>query len=176
MTTGPLPELSRPVRVADLRGARTLEITAKEGERAALARRFGLLAVERLTASLRVAHDADGLVRVQGSLEAEVRQACVVTLEPVVNRISATVERLYGDSARICVPEDELVPFDGEDPPDPVVDGAIDLGEAVAEQLGLEIDPFPRAPGVEFDGFSTGGPQPGPFDALAGIKGKTSRK
>jgi hypothetical protein len=37
------------------------------------------------------------------------------------------------------------------DAADPIVDDTIDVGEIAAEQLALEIDPFPRAPGAVFD-------------------------
>ena len=40
--------------------------------------------------------------------------------------------------------------LDEEDPPDPIVGGIIDIGEAVAEHLALALEPFPRAPGAEF--------------------------
>jgi hypothetical protein len=55
------------------------------------------------------------------------------------------------------------------------VDGRIDLGEAVAQQLAIALDPYPRAPGAGLgpDGFTAG---PGntagkqPFAALAALK------
>ncbi len=36
------------------------------------------------------------------------------------------------------------------DPPDPIVNGRIDLGQLAAEFLALGLDPYPRKPGVEF--------------------------
>ena len=177
MTDGPSIELSRPVGVVDLRGRRSLDIVAGPDERAALARRFGTEAVGMLEASLTLVVKTDGLIHLKGRLEAEVTQSCVVTLAPVVNRISAAIDRLYGDVVEEAeLAAEEVISCEGDDPPDPIIDGVIDVGEVVAEQLGLEIDPFPRAAGVEFEGFSTGGKTPGPFDSLAEIKGKVSRK
>ena len=177
MTDAPKTELSRPVAVVDLRGRKSLDIVADADECAALARRFGLQAVAKLEASLTLAAKTDGLIHLEGRLEAEVTQSCVVTLAPVVDRISAAVDRLYGDAEEeVELAAEEVIQAEGDDPPDPIIDGVIDVGEAVAEQLGLEIDPFPRAAGAEFEGFTTGGEAPGPFDSLAKIKGNMSRK
>ena len=43
-----------------------------------------------------------------------------------------------------------MVLLDGEDAPDPIVDGKIDLGALAAEFLALGLDPYPRKPGVAF--------------------------
>jgi hypothetical protein len=63
------------------------------------------------------------------------------------------------------------------DPPDPIIGGVIDLGQVVAEQLVLALDPFPRAPGAAFDSpadapAAEGTPTPGPFAALAALRQK----
>ncbi len=38
----------------------------------------------------------------------------------------------------------------GEDPPDEIVGGTVDLGALTAEFLALGLDPHPRKPGVDF--------------------------
>lgn len=151
------PEFHRPVRVADLAdGESTLEIAADATERQALARRFALVGLDRLEARLTLipADDRRGL-DVEGQLVADVTQSCVVTLEPVRAKIAAAFRRAY---AVELPPEDDgdLGPalLDAPDPPDPIVDGIVDLGEAAAEQLALELDPFPRAAGATFEGIS----------------------
>ncbi len=45
----------------------------------------------------------------------------------------------------------ETVAFGGEDPPDPIIDGKIDLGALAAEFFALGLDPYPRKPGVAVD-------------------------
>jgi uncharacterized metal-binding protein YceD (DUF177 family) len=40
---------------------------------------------------------------------------------------------------------------DDADEVEPVIGGAIDLGEALAEELGLALDPYPRAAGATLD-------------------------
>jgi uncharacterized metal-binding protein YceD (DUF177 family) len=175
-----VPEFSRPLRVGDLEeGENVIAIAATPGERAALATRFGLLALDRLEATLRVVKaDDSATVRVAGTLAAEVTQACVVTLEPVKTAIEAEMAVAYGGGMS---PEEGEIDLSsaGEDPPEPIADGTIDLGEAVAEQMALELNPFPRAPGAKFDGFSSAsaGSQgaaatANPFAVLAKLKSK----
>ncbi len=180
MTQRPAPEFSRAVPVESLEDGETvIDIEADADERAALARRFGLLALDSLTAKVGLTPVDGGLVRVHGALAAEITQACVVTLEPVPTRVEASFERLYGADA----PEEAGGPItdaDTEESPEPFTDGAVDVGEAVAEQLALELDPFPRAPGAAFDGFSSGSKSAGdddtenagPFAVLARLKEK----
>jgi hypothetical protein len=40
---------------------------------------------------------------------------------------------------------------DDEEEVEPVVGGVIDVGEAFAEELGLALDPYPRAAGAALD-------------------------
>jgi pimeloyl-ACP methyl ester carboxylesterase len=42
------------------------------------------------------------------------------------------------------------VALSGEDEPDPIIDGAVDLGGLAVEFMILALDPYPRKPGVEF--------------------------
>lgn len=153
----PTPEFHRPVRVADLAdGENAIDIAADATERQALARRFALAGLDKLEARLTLvpADDRRGL-DVEGHLVADVTQSCVVTLEPVRATIDAVFRRTYAVEPP---PEDDgdLGPslLDAVDPPDPIVDGAVDLGEAVAEQLALELDPFPRAAGATLEGIA----------------------
>ncbi len=99
----PVPEFSRPIARARLGGQVIVEeISATPHERAALARRFGLLGFDLLwaTAKLEPVDGADGergagLLRLGGHLSAEVSQACVVTLEPVASRVEVDFTLLY---------------------------------------------------------------------------------
>ncbi len=174
------PEFSRPVRVGDVEsGEIGLEIEADAEERAALAARFGLTALDSLWARLRVIPEADGTVRLEGEIRARVTQSCVVTLAPVRSLIEAEFSRLYRREGGVAEPALIDIPADAEDPVEPLTSGALDAGEAVAEQLSLELDPFPRAPDAAFEGFASapeaaggngGETANGPFAALARLK------
>ena len=145
-------EFSRPVPFERLERAEvTEEISAAPEERAALARRFGLLSLDRLSATLRLERaEGEGLARVTGRFVAEVTQACVVTLEPVASRIEADMTLLFSLEADTAAARggEVVVEPEAEEPPEPAGSGGIDLGEAVAQQLALALDPYPRAPGA----------------------------
>src|SRR3546814_8753241 len=72
-------ELSRMIRLRPL-PAQPVMIEASETERAALAKRFGLPRIDRLTASLALADDGMA-VRAKGRLNANVTQLCAVSGE-----------------------------------------------------------------------------------------------
>jgi uncharacterized metal-binding protein YceD (DUF177 family) len=156
------PEFSRPVAVTHLTGPVERRIVADEAERAALARRFSLVALESLEAEVRLVPLALG-VRLEADFSAAVVQECVLTLEPVHNHIQERFSLLYGEAAdgSELDPEAELVePLQGEE---------IDIGEAVAQQLSLALDPYPRAPGAVLPEH----PEPlrdSPFAGLAKLK------
>ncbi|WP_372618750.1 YceD family protein [Falsiroseomonas sp.] len=166
------PEFSRPVRLGPDRRDITLE--ANEAERGALARRFGILGIGALTATLRLEPEAGGSVRARGRLSARVEQLCVVTLEPVAQRVEVAMDlRILGEGEE---PADE-----DPDSPDEIesLGGVVDLGEAVAEQLALALDPYPRAEGATLppldDEAPEGGSQaaparPNPFAGLAKLR------
>jgi len=178
-------EFSRPFTVEELRDERTRRsIEAGAAERIALAARLDLPAINALSADLEIAHrrgpgetesSASGLT-VTGRLRAEVRQVCVVSLEefdgPVEEefQIDFTPDAFDGaageDEIEVDLAEEDLPePFDGE---------AIDLGEIVAQQLALALDPHPRRPGVDPVGGKSAGPGAGeegsPFAVLRQLK------
>ncbi len=126
------------------------DITADGNERKALARRLGIIAVERLEAALDLCPlGAGATVAVTGRFAADIVQACVVSLEPVRSHVAAPIALRFAPPAGPT--REVVVEPEGEDPPDPLIDGAIDLGEAVAEQLAMAIDPYPRLEKAEID-------------------------
>lgn len=148
MTTNPtIPEFSRLIeleRVGESELSRRIEATAEE--RAALARRLGLPSIERLEAEVRLRRERAGAVlRLRGHLVAEVTQTCVVTLEPVHNRLAEDFTVLYGEVPATAAVD---VDADADEVVEPWPEGALDVGEAVAQELSLALDPYPRAPGA----------------------------
>ncbi len=137
-------EFSRRIDVARLGGADAVhDISANETERAALAKRFDLVSLDRLDAHVTLRRVAGGMVRLEASLTADLVQTDVVTLDPVPAHVEDDFSLLFGgeaDDAAALDPDAELV--------EPLVDGHIDIGEAVAQQLSLAMDPYPRAPAV----------------------------
>ena len=168
------PEFSRPVIVADLDEETEMRIEADAHERQALAGRFDLLQLDTLAAEIRVVREIGAMVHVTGQVVADVTQSCVVTLAPVASHLEFPLDGRFAPAALVAeMEDDEEILFEEEDPPEIIVDRRIDLGEAVAEQLALEINPFPRAEGAEFAGYDSG-PDDGsgggnPFAVLQGL-------
>jgi uncharacterized metal-binding protein YceD (DUF177 family) len=167
-----MSEFSRPVEIAKLlpSGEAIHEIAATAAERAALARRFSLLALDRLEARVGLQRLAGGLIRLDAKLSVDVVQECVVTLEPVPSRIEDSFTLLYGAAAD----EASEITLSGEaELVEPLAGNTVDIGEAVAQQLSLALDPFPRAPGVEAPASPAADSKAeSPFAALAQWKRK----
>lgn len=169
----PLAEFSRPIAADQIGPQETIRgIAANATERHRLAERFGLLALDRLTATLRLRRGRAGLIQVEGRFEADVVQACVVTLEPVPAQLAVDFAVSFG--AAVSPPGGEvIVGVDEEDPPEEMVNGRIDLGETVAQQLAVALDPYPRSAATKSDAGAAaasedaaGAPPKGPFAAL----------
>lgn len=171
------PEFSRPVDISRIGSAAMVhEIGATPEERAALARRFGLLGLDRLEARVRLRRAQHGTaLYLDGHLTADVTQECVVTLAPIANHIEADFSVVYGD-----VPDtgDVSIETGDEGTLEPLPAGPLDIGEAVAQELSLALDPYPRAPGAALESGPAGDSTPpgriNPFSALAKLP-KTGR-
>jgi len=159
------PEFPHPLVLAHVPAAgQRLVLEADAAQCAALARRMGILAVHALRAELDLRPIEEGRIAVTGRLAAEVEQECVVSLEPVRQSVAEEFAwRLLPDGVEAS---------DGDDDPDDIEGpgGVVDLGEAVAQQLSLALDPYPRAPGaVRPDDPGDDGAH-GPFAALAKLR------
>ena len=173
------PEFSRPVRI-DTLGAepRRVAIAAEAGEREALARRFGLVAIARLAAEADLARKG-GSVIARGRIEASVTQSCVASGEPVEAAIDEPFELEFRPSPKAGRPDEEIELGESELDVTFYDGGAVDLGEAAAETLALALDPYPRAPGAA-EALKAAGvkseEEAGPFGALAGLRDKMRDK
>lgn len=153
----PPSEFARPFRVDAWSGHDRIEkIEASRAECQALAARFGLVAVNRLRATLRLVRIGSGaraMVRVRGTLSAQVVQTCVVTLEPLVAEVEEPFGALFAPESLVAAEPEEILldPMSlDEDLAEPMVGGAIDLGELTAQHLSLALDPYPRRPDAAF--------------------------
>ena len=163
--SGQGPEFSRVLMLEELSAGvveRTLD--AAVTERIALAQRFGLIELGSLRADLTIRRTVVGDVVLHGALHAEVTQECTVTLEPVPATVDETFHLRFGrHDGEVDDAVDELLP-----------ETELDLGEIVAQQLSLSLDPYPRAPGATLppaEETPPGADQPGgPFAALAGLR------
>jgi hypothetical protein len=175
-------------RIVDLdrlgRTGAALDIVASEGECAALAKRFDFLDLKGLAARVTVDLQLGGQIVIEGRLRGKVVQACVLTLEPVVQELDDVFRIVFRKNLA-----EELDPESGEtvlnphvDAPEPLAGNMLDVGEIVAEQLSLVAEPYPRRPGVKLEdilpkpkgGARRGAPgqQRHPFAGLAALRDK----
>lgn len=146
-----VPEFSRRIEVTKVQQPHKLK--ANEAELAAIAKRLRLPALTRLEAELQIKRGRGDLIHVTGDLQASLSQTCVVSLEPFPVEVDEPVDAVYTDGEPPPLHETLTLGEDDPDAPEAVVNGKIDLGELVVQTLSLALDPYPRKPGVEFQGY-----------------------
>jgi len=160
---------NKPVKLHEVgRGPVRLKLAPDEAERAAIAKRLGLRSLPALTADVTVKPWLDG-VELTGRFQAVVEQVCGVSLDPFEQPLEGEIDvrAVPAGSPHAASPEGgelELDP-DAPDPPDVLETDAVDVAGYVVEHLALEIDPFPRKPGVTFD-YQPPEEETSPFAAL----------
>jgi uncharacterized metal-binding protein YceD (DUF177 family) len=134
-------------------GGMALEITPNDSERQALAKRFGFLDLPVFSARVTIDRQLGEQIVVEGRLRGRVVQACVLSLEPVVQELDDGFRLLFSPGL-----SEERDPDSGEalvsaspEAPEPLAGSILDVGEIVAEQLSLAADPYPRRPGVKLE-------------------------
>ncbi len=145
-------------------GKLSVDISPDEAARGRLAQRLGVLAVNSLNAQLTIFNPKSSLmVHIVGKIDAELTQACVVTLEPLHTEVHEAFEAWFADpdkaiplakarKERIAEKGHQEVPMlDESEDPEAIIDDKIDLGELVTQHLSLMIDPYPHAEGVVFE-------------------------
>ena len=160
-----LPQKGLPVR-----------IEADPRQRAELAKQHGLVSVGRYRAELLVTSWKRHGVKVSGTVEADIVQECVVTLEPIESSISAEVSGLF-------LPEDSklgregfhaggeiLLDADGPDAPETFSGETIDVGALAEEFFELAINPYPRKQGADIETIEDEDRTDSPFAGLAALK------
>ena len=147
MTAPAPPELSRPVDPRRL-DARPVTITASAEEAQALARRFGLVAVQRLVAEMALS-PVKGGTKAEGRLMADIVQSCAVSGDDLPVAIEEEIALRFVP-ARDDYEAEEEIELTREDLDDVEYSGdRFDLGEAVAQTLALAIDPFATGPDAD---------------------------
>ncbi len=131
----------------------TLEADARE--RDGLAERWGVISVELATAQADLSRWKRDGVRVKGTVEAHITQACVISLEPVKSVIAETFEALFvPEGSRLARVEtsdvgEMIIEAEGPDAPETFAGDSIDVGQVCEEFIVLSINPYPRKQGVE---------------------------
>ena len=157
-----------------------VHFSAGEAERAGIAKWAGILSVEKLAVRVEIKKLESNRFGLTFSLDADVTQSCVVSLEPVPAHIERSFSRelvFVGparhrpDQAGAKGDESETVLDDLEEGPEEITSLHQDLAVPALEEFALSLDPYPRRPGVEFTpkkGESD--PPQSPFAVLKGLK------
>jgi uncharacterized metal-binding protein YceD (DUF177 family) len=165
----PVPEFSRPWDLRQI-DDRPVTLEASEQERAALARRFGIIAIGKLTATLTLVREAEA-VHAHGTLNAEMVQSCAVSGEDLPTKVNEPIALRFMPERPIDSEELELA---ADDLDEIAYSGTVlDLGEAVAQSLALAIDPYavgPEAERVRREAGLLDESSSGPFAALAALR------
>jgi len=151
------------------------EIEAGLIERKSMAEVAGLREIALANAALDVTPMGGGRFHVGGHVRARVGQTCVVTLQPIENEIDEPIDLVFAppeqipDLAELVDEANEEV--ETPDPPEPIVDGIIDLGRLATDALFLAIDPYPRRRDAVFEPpVEPADPDAHPFAALKALQ------
>lgn len=137
-----------------------VRFAADAAQRTALAKWSGPVSVEAFEIRVEIKKLAPNRFGLAFHLNADVTQACVVTLEPVVGHMDKTFTRELvfvgpsrpknpGRETPESVP-DLVLESDLEEGPEEIDSLHLDLAVPVLEEFALSLDPYPRKPGVEF--------------------------
>ena len=164
---------SKPVRLHELAGGTmTVRLEPDAEERAQIAKTLGLEALPALTATLTLKPWLDG-AEITGRFQAVVEQICSVSLDPFQHPLEGAIElrAVPQGSAHAPAASGGELDFDPQapDPPDVLDADSLDLAGYVVEHLALEIDPFARKPGAEFE-FDQPAEETSPFAVLKKLK------
>ena len=152
------------------------DIEAAEAAREAMAEVAGLREILSARASLDVTPERGGRVHVTGHVRARIGQTCVVTLDPIENEIDEPIDLIFAPPEQIpdlsdLVDEAAESGTEIPDPPEPIINGVIDLGRLATDALFLAVDPYPRRPDAVFDPpVETADPMDHPFAALKALR------
>lgn len=159
------------VELAEARRGGSRRLVADARAREAITLALDLESLDALEADITLSPWLDGAV-IEGRWQAEIVQICSVSLDPFTTLLAGDfLVRVVppGSPNAPAVEAEIVIDPDAEDPPDELASETIDLGGYVVEHLALELDPFPRKPGVEFEASQEPSP-PSPFDVLARLK------
>jgi hypothetical protein len=153
------------------------DIEASAAERDAISVVGSLRNVLSVSASLDVMPIGGGRISVVGSVKARIGQICVVTLDPIENELDEAIDLVFAPESEI--PQladlvDEAAASEAEipDPPEPILNGIIDLGRVATDALFLGVDPYPRKPDAVFElPTIPDDPEDHPFAALKALQG-----
>ena len=150
-----------------------VSFSATDEDRSALARFTGVSRIDLFAARIVLRKSAPNRFQLDFTLNADIVQACVVSLADVPSHIERRFTReLHFDPGLKRAkdrPEEDFLQED--DKPEDIDSLHYDLAAPLIEEFVLAIDPYPRAPGVAFEAPKETQDTPeNPFAVLKGLK------
>ena len=141
------PEFSHPIKLDQMgTQAQAVPVCADEAACAALCVRFDLMALDHLSAALMLSKKGD-VITVKGQMKAVYAQSCTASGVPIPMRATEPLDFRFVPTLTVAEAEVELsdedcdiIEYEGQ---------TVDLGEAVAQSLGLSLNPYPRSPDAD---------------------------
>ena len=128
-----------PVDLFSFGKAQRFDIQPSVAEITELQSRFNFVSIEDMRAEVTICKVARDCWDVTGNLSAKVVQRCVITEDPVLELVDFTIEERYVR---------QLEELDGVEVDlngaEPLVSGEIDIGEMIAQTLGIAVTPWPK--------------------------------
>jgi uncharacterized metal-binding protein YceD (DUF177 family) len=171
-------EFSHIIKLSEIGShSRNIQLLADENARTGLMARFDLAALDSLKAEISLAHDSEGVVAT-GRFTADLAQFCIASHDPVPAKMDEAVHIRFIEEPvingevelELAADDCDTMFHDGQ---------TIDLGEAVAQSLGLLLNPYPRSPEAEKMLKAAGVKSEEdiiPTGALAGLKDLLAKK
>lgn len=183
-TQAAAPPFREVIRVAELSRQTATRVDIRPGQEdlREIADFLELLALRRLRLKGEIRPWRASGWRAELRLTADLDQACVVTLDPVPEKIDEKVVRTFLPRAELPDTPTIDLSLDDEEDPDPFDDG-IDFGQIAVEALSLAVSAYPRSAEDENGRWSSIPPgavalteeRLKPFAKLASLKEKLER-
>ena len=169
----PFPEFSRRYNVPLLSAeGKKISLKANSEECQKLAQRFGLVSLEKFESEIFFTPPLrPNLYPITAHFKANVTYQCCVTLEPFKDHVEEHISFEASDApcSKDMKPENDIILKEDEEIVEPLdSDGFLDLGEIMAQYLGLSLDLYPHKPDAKGSSFV-------PVDALEVKKSPTQR-
>ena len=169
-------EFSHIVKLSEIGNhSHDIRLSADDQARSGLMARFDLAALDSLDAKLSLKPETSGVV-VTGHFSAQLAQYCIASNDPVPALLNEPVnirfvpEPVVGGEIELEADDCDTMFHDGQ---------TVDLGEAVAQSLGLALNPYPRSPDAEAMLKAAGvksEDEAAPLGALASLKDLLAKK
>jgi len=175
------PEFRRLIRLDEV-GRRDIDVAmvAAPPERRALARRFGVTEITALEAGLKIRRVSSGVYNLSGAVEAEIIYSGLEVAEAIEFSLNEQFDEILATPDGWRALEENAI--DGEVDAELLTEEFIDMGEIVAQNLSLALDPVLLEVGAFDDGAITyssgvgGGDVPEhPFSVLETLRGRQAR-